>query len=647
MKRRKDSFFGLHFDFHASPESCPDPIGATLKEEEIREICQTLHPDFLQIDCKGHPGWASYPTKCGNAMPQFNGDPLKVWRRVTKEEGVALYMHYSGVMDEKYCAAHPDQQVMQADGTYITEVTLPRGTYVDDLLIPQLMELAGEYGVDGVWLDGECWACHVDFRDETVRMFEEETGITLNGQLPAKPEDPYFEEYRAFHRELFRRYLRHYVNTLHEKYPELQIASNWAFSDHMPEAVCADVDFISGDLNPGDSFFSARYAGRAIAQQAYTWDLMSWNFRINVGGGSLHVAKHPVQVMQEAAAVISLGGGFQNYIIQHRDGSPKMEEIRRMKPLAEFMRAREPYCFRGKPVHQTAILLSTYDRNRESRSLYSRNGNSKIVGLTGLLCDAGHSVELVSEHTISGKCTDYPVLVVPELYCGLADQTMVELLDYAKKGGSLLLIGAHTCKLFAAAGAPFRVGDEVPEGGLFTQNASEYGGAYHIRPLFTETGKVVAVFGANIRAEKSPYAVMVPYGKGKIAAVGSDLGEAYYTFGQYLHRDLVNELLDELYTPIVRVACEDGLVETVVLEKDGKRMIQLINANGNHRSTNIIAEDRIPACREVQVSILANNVPQAIRLQPENVALDFEYRDGRVELTVDKLAIHEILEIVE
>lgn len=88
-KRRAESFFGLHFDFHADPKSCPDPIGLTLKEEDIRTICRELRPDFIQIDCKGHPGWVSYPTKIGNAMPAFCGDPLRLWRDVTASEGVA------------------------------------------------------------------------------------------------------------------------------------------------------------------------------------------------------------------------------------------------------------------------------------------------------------------------------------------------------------------------------------------------------------------------------------------------------------------------------------------------------------------------------------------------------------------------------
>lgn len=112
---------GLHFDFHAMPYPGAEPIGKNLTEENIREICTLLRPDYLQIDCKGHPGWASYPSKFKNAMPEFeqsepvNGDPLALWRKITREEDVALYMHYSGVIDERYCKENPEQAVLNAD----------------------------------------------------------------------------------------------------------------------------------------------------------------------------------------------------------------------------------------------------------------------------------------------------------------------------------------------------------------------------------------------------------------------------------------------------------------------------------------------------------------------------------------------------
>ena len=87
MKKRKESFWGLHFDFHANPS---DGIqGKTLNEEDIRKICHLLKPDFIQIDCKGHPGYTSYPSKLGNAVPEFEKDTLRLWRKGRKRS--ALY----------------------------------------------------------------------------------------------------------------------------------------------------------------------------------------------------------------------------------------------------------------------------------------------------------------------------------------------------------------------------------------------------------------------------------------------------------------------------------------------------------------------------------------------------------------------------
>ena len=49
-KRREDSFFGIHLDYHAKPEYAVAQ-GKYLKEDDIRKICRLLKPDFIQIDC--------------------------------------------------------------------------------------------------------------------------------------------------------------------------------------------------------------------------------------------------------------------------------------------------------------------------------------------------------------------------------------------------------------------------------------------------------------------------------------------------------------------------------------------------------------------------------------------------------------------
>ena len=671
MKTRKDSFFGIHCDFHAAPHKC-DTIGGTLQEADIREICRTLRPDFIQIDCKGHPGYASYPSKIGNAMPNFCGDPLALWRKVTAEEGVALYMHYSGVYDYKYTDEHPEDTTQLANGTLERGTTLLGGKYVDELLIPQICELAEVYKIDGVWIDGECWRAFPDFRPSSLKEFEEKTGIDLGGKLPATEADEYYQEYREFWREKFREYLRHYVDTLHERFPTLQITSNWAFSDHMPEAVTADLDYLSGDLNPSNSLNSARYAGRALAQQPLPWDLMSWNFRIKAGANASNLSKHKIQIMQEAASVIALGGAYQNYVMQNNDGSPQMHELRRLTELSEFVKARKDYCFRGKIVHEAAILLSTYDRARESRKLWTRNGYEKIMGATALLADTGRSFEVVGEHTLCGNYSNYKMIIVPELAYGLADSTVAELLDYARQGGNLVLMGRNTCRLFSKAGAPYEIielsqyygetekaydnGGDTGHGGagnlklrsyVFTLDGVSYGALFSPVGISAENAENIAFAANTVVSEKTPVAVHIPFENGSVTAVGFDAGTQYLSAAQYLHRTLVRAVADRLYTPILKVENAIGLLETVCLEKDGHLMLQLLNANGHHNDASTITEDFIPPIIDIRLSIALNEKPKELILQPEGRSIPFEYRDGRAYLELDRLNIHDIIEVIQ
>ena len=93
--RRSDSFLGIHFDLHAT-EKC-----------------------------------------------------TQIWRDVTAKNGVALFMHYSGVLDREAVVRHPSWASIGPDGARHHNATSVFGPYVDKLLIPQLKELSDVYGVDG------------------------------------------------------------------------------------------------------------------------------------------------------------------------------------------------------------------------------------------------------------------------------------------------------------------------------------------------------------------------------------------------------------------------------------------------------------------------------------------------------------------
>ena len=307
-KRRAESFLGIHFDFHAGKD-CTE-VGRDVTPAMIEDICRKVRPDYIQCDCKGHPGISSYPTKVGAPAPGFVRDPLRIWRDVTAARGVALYMHYSGVIDAEQCRRHPEWARVGPDGTpddgegkrHATSVF---GPYVDEVLIPQFKELVDDYGVDGVWVDGECWGTELDYCEAALEEFRRSTGLDA---APKGPDDPGWHEFREINRERFRKYLAHYVDAMHDHAPGFQIASNWAYSHQMPEKVATNVDFISGDYSMQNSVNAARFAGRVMARQGRPWDLMAWSFASRWGEKARSTKTVP-QLCREAAVVLALGAG--------------------------------------------------------------------------------------------------------------------------------------------------------------------------------------------------------------------------------------------------------------------------------------------------------------------------------------------------
>ena len=597
----QDRYFGLHFDFHAGLD-CKE-IGSTLSEEDIRDICTMYKPDFIQVDSKGHPGWSSYPTEFGDEVPGIVGNPMETWRKVTKEQGVQLYAHHSGIFDHVYCTNHPDEAVKDAGGNPSKDYARANGRYADDKLIPQLLELAGRYGLDGVWVDGDCWGAQMDFDPRTVKEFEKATGINLGGVMPVSSDNPYYMEYADFCRSLYRDYLKHYTDSVHARYPDFKVISNWAFTEHMAGPVTADTDCISGDLDWKKSIMWGRYSGRSAVMQGRPWDMMAWSFR-NIPGGN--VTKTPVQLMQEGACIISLGGGFQFYVPQDRKGAPKMDVLRYLAPTAEFFHSRREWTFGGQPRKQVAVLMETAQRLAEqgewakegNTGVYTRAGYQRIIGLISLLCDAGHSVTMISERELaSGEASGYPVIIVPDLFQKLEDSTWDALSSYADNGGVVVLTGRQTAKFY----------------------------------------------GYEAVAEPTAFSK----GEGKIAVYP---GERSYSYMTGRRTDIMKSLSDfllTLYEPEVRLVSATGIVEIVDFEKDGRQIVQLVNCNGNHYDESSLTEESIPPVLDVVLKIRMDKRPKAIYQQPDGKRLKFKWNDGYAEVMIPRVDIHSSIVVVQ
>jgi hypothetical protein len=366
-------FLGVHFDFHATA-ACTE-IGRDVTAPLVSHVLDLVQPDYVQCDCKGHPGLASYPTNVGTRAPGFVRDPLRVWRDVTAARDVGLYVHYSGLWDDAAAAAHPEWALDE-------HVLSVRSPYAEELLVPQLHEVREHYGVDGAWVDGDCWAARV--------------------------EPPGLDETRAG----FRTYLRRYVDALHAHDRDFAVASNWAFSSYMPEPVSAGVDFLSGDVKMLDD---ARLDARYLRHQGKPWDLMAWSFVLG-DDGSVARWKNARELQREAAVVLAHGGGFQAYFPQRADGSVDLELLEPMREVARFCRELEPLVRGWMPVPQVALLHSSRAFYRKLPRPFGPAGPelAPVRHALGALLARRHVVDVVSEHHLRGRAHEWPAIVVPE-----------------------------------------------------------------------------------------------------------------------------------------------------------------------------------------------------------------------------------------
>ncbi len=634
--RRADSFFGIHFDFHAGPDCTA--VGSNTTPAMVAEIIDRVRPDYIQVDCKGHPGYSSYPTRVGQPAPGFvGGDPLRVWRQVTAEKGVALYMHYSGVWDAAAVAKHPDWAAMGADGKPSAKITSVFGPYADGLLIPQLRELAGVYGVDGAWIDGECWATVPDYGEKAAKAFRDETGIQT---LPKTPADPYWPEFQQFHREAFRKYLRHYVGAVKKTNPSFQLCSNWAFTDHMAEPVSAPVDFLSGDYAPDDSVNSARLSARFLVRQGMPWDLMAWSFSRTKGPDGLYLQKSAPQLEREAAIVVALGGGFQAYFTQRRDGSVRLEHMPAMAETAKFCRERQALCHHSEPVPQIAVLLSTAGHYRKIKSLFGRE-LSGVSGVLQALLESQNPVEVVSEHQLKGRLSGYPLIVVPE-WAYLEPTFKKELVAYAKKGGNLLLVGPKCAALFQTELDVTLAGEPLAN----TQALAFNGGQAPLKGCAqgVSLGGSAEPFGTLRTADnavRQPAASVAPLGQGKISAAYADVGSSYNGTRSPVVRAFLNALVRKLFpNPMVEVL-GSPFVDVCLMRKEGKLLVNLVNTSGPHQTAPI--QTAIEPVGPLAVTLRLPSKPSVITLEPGAQSLPFEYRDGETKLTVPSLDIHRVI----
>ena len=637
---RADAFFGLHFDLH--PSDADTALGADVTDAMVGGLLDRIKPDYVQYDCKGHVGWAGYPTKVGWAAPGIKNDSLAVWRKATKTRGVGLFIHYSGVWDSLAITHHPEWARLDAQGRIDPQATSVFGGYRDGLLIPQLKEAVAAYDLDGLWVDGECWGARLDYSPAAMAAWTRETGWT---DAPEKRDEPHWLEWKAFNRRGFEKYLSSWVDALHAFKPTLQITSNWMYSSFAPKPIEVNLDYLSGDYSPSLSVDRARVEARYFASTGKPWDLMAWGFDKN--RDLSWSIKPAVQLMQEAAVALMQGGGFQVYHTPTRSGFIAPAIIDQLEKVAAFCRARQTVSFKSKSVPQVALLLSSESHWDVSDNIFSPAGGEfdALEGALHALLELGYSVDIMAEHQLQPWLAEFPLVVVPDSP-KLTEAFRDALLRYVEGGGSLLLLGEKCARLFAPAlgatldGRPKTITTELatPSGPVSVD------GRWQDVVLTTAQGAGLRFPTRDMRKDGAPAASLIVRGKGRIAAVFGPLADIYFRSHHPAIRAYLGGIVRELFpAPAVRVDGPPVLDVSLRTTAQGKLCVHLLNRSNLPLSDRFNFTDYITPVGPITVELRTDKRPGRVVLMPANTPLKWEWKDGILKAAVPRVEIHEIV----
>ena len=636
----EDAFFGLHYDLH--PGAGDTELGRETTYEHIRERLERVRPDFVQYDCKGHPGYTGYPTEVGSPSPGIVNDALAVWREVTRDMGIPLSIHYSGVWDSRAIELHPEWARINERGHADTKYTCRLSGYDTELMIPQLIEVVRKYDIDGMWIDGENWASRPCWCERCQKAFTEKTGIA---EVPKKAGDPHWFEWLAFHRELFVQHVTRFVNAVHEVKPTCMVTSNWMYSVREPEAAAAPIDYISGDFDPSFGAQRACAEARFISSRGRPWDLMAWSFLQT--GGQGWTSKPATHLCQELSEVLAQGGSVFIYDQPQRSGWLTGWHQDIFAQAADFCRKRQAWCFKTETIPQVAILHSETSYYLHNDPLFnSGSANEALEGALHALLENGYSVDLRNEEDLLAQMDAYPAIVVPEM-AEVPEPVKAALADWVRRGGRLFLSGPFVAAQYGElAGVKPREG-ETNGGWLPVEN-----GAVHLAQAYQAVDLDGAIELAPLLAQQEPVknrrdtaaATLNRVGEGAVVAVHGPIFRNYIKAHYPGLRRFIGDCFAALDTPGLIHCDGPWWVEMSARQKDGKARIQFVNRG----AAGYLAPDRhvvehVPDSGPFTVTMPCAQRPERCYLAPDEMGLEWTWKDGVLTAEIAGLHIHNVL----
>ena len=653
-------FRQIHLDFHTSPNI--DGIGEYFDKKQWQETLQKAHINSITCFSSCHHGMSYHPTKVGKMHPGLKFNLLRQQIDACHEIDVKVPVYLTGGINDYVAETYPGWRGIEHDG----RLSAPPP------LIPGFKRLC----FNSPYLDYIC-----DYLTEMLGMFPDADGVFIDiisapscyckyclNDMHAAGIDPHNpEEVQKFAQTVLMKYYQRTSETVRRINPNMPLFHNSGHVHLMPQDILPYFSHLELESLPTGGWGYDHYPMSAAYSRNLNKDFLGMTGKFHGTWGEFGGFKHPNALRYECAAMLANGSKCSIGDQLHPNGKLDESTYEIISQAYADVESKEPWCEDSVSSCSSAILQRT-DRS------FGTTGASRFLLETHIPFD------IVDEQM---DFNAYKVLILAEEF-PLNSACADKLQQFVQQGGKLIMCGSAPMvdgvNRFDLGGT---LSGESPFAPDFVQVAPEF-------VSFAKTPFLMRLPSYRFKADdpaKSIGKVFDPCFNRTIEHYCSHQHAPYRNEESGFDAGIITDNILYFAHPVFSLYCSTGMVELkmfmekvfrkfygngmdvivtnmpstgrVALRKQNNRYIlhalyatpSLRGSNyvpipGDQRpSTTVEIIEELMPLYNTTYSVALPSKPNSVTIQPEGKSLDFTWKDGRLEFSIDCFTCHAMVVI--
>lgn len=651
----------IHLDFHTS--ECIEGIGSRFSKENFAAALKAGHVSSITLFSKCHHGWSYHTTKANKMHPHLDFDLLDAQLDVCAELGIRAEIYISAGFDEKYAREHHDHLWRNKAG-YCAPFDMPgyhkicfSSPYLD-ILCGQIEEVMIRYKgrFNGVFLDiigampCYCERCKAEMLKRNIDLEND-------------------AEVYGYAQELYQYYCDRVDEAVHKHDPDMPIIHNDGGAIFLGRKISSrNTKHLELESLPTGGWGYDHFPKSAAYARTLGKEFLGMTGKFHRTWGEFGGFKHPNALRYEAALANACGARCSIGDQLHPDGEMDLSTYNLVGTAYSEVEAREGWLADAEHIADIGVVSAEACVNSPIKECFDSQAiqNAKKLeddGANRIMLEGHYLYNIVDTEDDYSR---YKLLILPDRIA-LRGKFKEKILDYMAQGGKILLTGSSGLdeegKFALDFGAAFKGKNELcpayllPEYELYPNGKTSYimySSSYNISLGDSFAGEVVALRNDsyfNRTAEHFCSHYHTPYDRSKtdvgaivtdsVGYIAWDIFTEYAEHGsvhlKYAVIDMIDRLLGNNKTATTSLPSGGIFSLTKQPYNGGQRLIcQLAYAIPKVRGRNTEIIEDIPTVLDTKVCVKTDDPPQNVYLAPNMTALDYEYKDGTLTVSLPK-----------